>query len=144
MYSEELLSNLVIHTTDIVASYVASNSLGASDLPSLIRDVYDALAGLDEGAVEPARPEPAVPIPSSVRPDHLICLEDGKKFKTIKGHLRVAHGLTPDEYRARWSLSADYPLVAPNYSDKRSDLAKQSGLGRKPGQRRGRRKKLEG
>ncbi len=144
MCNKELLSNLITHTADIVTSYVANNSLGVGDVSSLIRDVYDALAGLDAYAVAPARPEPAVSIRSSVEQDHLVCLEDGKKFKTIKGHLRIAHGLTPDEYRARWGLSADYPIVAPDYSDKRSDLAKQSGLGRKPGQRRGRRKKLVG
>ena len=87
------------------------------------------------------RPEPAVSIRSSVKRDHVVCLEDGKKVKMLKGHLRTDHGLTPDEYRARWGLAADYPMVAPDYSDMRREIANKIGLGRQPGQRRGRHKK---
>ena len=133
---------LIIHTTDIVASYVANNLLAADDVSSLIRSIYGALSGLTELTRAPeARPEPAVSIRSSVKRDHVVCLEDGKKMKMLKRHLMTDHGMTPDEYRARWGLAADYPMVAPDYADKRRDLAKKIGLGRKPGQRRGRRKK---
>ena len=133
---------LITHTTDIVVSYVANNSLGSEDVSQLIRNVYGTLAGLGQDSAAPApRPEPAVSIRSSVKRDHVVCLEDGKKMKMLKRHLMTDHGLTPDEYRARWGLSSDYPMVAPDYADKRRDLAKKIGLGRKPGQRRGRRKK---
>jgi predicted transcriptional regulator len=132
---------LITHTTDIVVSYVANNSLGADDVAALIRNVYGTLADLGAGSAAPdARPEPAVSIRSSVKKDHIVCLEDGKKMKMLKRHLMTDHGLTPDEYRARWGLASDYPMVAPDYADKRRDLAKKIGLGRKPGQRRGRRK----
>ena len=138
----DLKEILVAHTTDIVVSYVANNSLGADDVSSLIQSVYGTLAGLGQESVGPAaRPEPAVSIRSSVKRDHVVCLEDGKKMKMLKRHLMTDHGLTPDEYRARWGLASDYPMVAPDYADKRRDLAKKIGLGRKPGQRRGRRKK---
>ncbi|MGZ3270704.1 MAG: MucR family transcriptional regulator, partial [Croceibacterium sp.] len=104
--------------------------------------VFGTLAGLgQESAAPAARPDPAVSIRSSVKRDHVVCLEDGKKMKMLKRHLMTDHGLTPDEYRARWGLASDYPMVAPDYADKRRDLAKKIGLGRKPGQRRGRRKK---
>ena len=133
---------LITHTTDIVVSYVANNSLGADDVSSLIRGIYGTLAGLgQESAAPAARPDPAVSIRSSIKRDHIVCLEDGKKMKMLKRHLMTDHGLTPDEYRARWGLASDYPMVAPDYADKRRDLAKKIGLGRKPGQRRGRRKK---
>ena len=138
----ELQEMLITHTTDIVVSYVANNSLGADDVSSLIRNVFGTLASLgQEGAAPEARPDPAVSIRSSIIRDHVVCLEDGKKMKMLKRHLMTDHGLTPDEYRARWGLAADYPMVAPDYADKRRDLAKKIGLGRKPGQRRGRRKK---
>jgi len=138
----DLQDMLITHTTDIVVSYVANNSLGSDDVSSLIRDVYGTLAGLGGENAEPeARPDPAVSIRSSVKKDHIVCLEDGKKMKMLKRHLMTDHGLTPDEYRARWGLASDYPMVAPDYADKRRDLAKKIGLGRKPGQRRGRRKK---
>jgi len=138
----DLKEMLVAHTTDIVMSYVANNSLGADDLSSLIQSVFGTLAGLgQESAAPAARPDPAVSIRSSVKRDHVVCLEDGKKMKMLKRHLMTDHGLTPDEYRARWGLASDYPMVAPDYADKRRDLAKKIGLGRKPGQRRGRRKK---
>ena len=133
---------LITHTTDIVVSYVANNSLGADDVSSLIRGIYGTLAGLgQESAAPAARPDPAVSIRSSIKRDHIVCLEDGKKMKMLKRHLMTDHGLTPDEYRARWGLASDYPMVAPDYADKRRDLAKKIGLGRKPGQKRGRRKK---
>ena len=133
---------LITHTTDIVVSYVANNSLGADDVSSLIRGIYGTLAGLgQESAAPAARPDPAVSIRSSIKRDHIVCLEDGKKMKMLKRHLMTDHGLTPDEYRARWGLPSDYPMVAPDYAEKRRDLAKKIGLGRKPGQRRGRRKK---
>ena len=136
---------LITHTTDIVVSYVANNSLGADDVSSLIRGIYGTLAGLgQESAAPAARPDPAVSIRSSIKRDHIVCLEDGKKMKMLKRHLMTDHGLTPDEYRARWGLASDYPMVAPDYADKRRDLAKKIGLGRKPGQRRGRRKKAAG
>ncbi|MXO58564.1 transcriptional regulator, partial [Altererythrobacter salegens] len=107
------------------------------DVSALIKNVYSTLLGLgsEGGAAEPV-PEPAVPIRTSVKKDHIVCLEDGKKMKMLKRHLMTDHGLTPDEYRARWGLAADYPMVAPDYADKRRELAKKIGLGRKPGQRR--------
>ena len=138
----ERQETLITHTTDIVVSYVANNSLGANEVSSLIQNIFGTLAGLgQQGSAAETRPEPAVSIRSSVKKDHVVCLEDGKKMKMLKRHLMTDHGLTPDEYRARWGLSSDYPMVAPDYADKRRDLAKKIGLGRKPGQRRGRRKK---
>lgn len=132
---------LITHTTDIVVSYVSNNSLGADEVSSLIQNVYGTLAGLgNDGAVAEARPEPAVSVRSSVKKDHIVCLEDGKKMKMLKRHLMTDHGMTPEEYRARWNLPSDYPMVAPDYAEKRRDLAKKIGLGRKPGQKRGRRK----
>lgn len=133
---------LITHTTDIVVSYVANNSLGADEVSSLIRNVYDTLAGVGRDSAAPeARPDPAVSIRSSVKRDGIVCLEDGKKFKMLKRHLMTDHGMTPEDYRARWGLPSDYPMVAPDYAETRRDLAKKIGLGRKPGQRRGRRKK---
>ena len=132
---------LVTLTADIVAAHVSNNSVAVDELPALIKNVYGALSGLGAAAQEEARPEPAVSIRASVKPDHLVCLEDGKKMKMLKRHLMTDHGLTPDEYRARWGLASDYPMVAPDYAEKRRDLAKKIGLGRKPGQKRGRKKK---
>ena len=132
---------LITLTTDIVVSYVSNNSVAAEEVSSLIKSVHGTLAGLGSGEVAPERPDPAVSIRSSVKRDHVVCLEDGKKMKMLKRHLMTDHGLTPDEYRARWGLSSDYPMVAPEYAEKRRDLAKKIGLGRKPGQKRGRRKK---
>ena len=138
----EMQDMLITHTTDIVVSYVANNSLGADDVSSLIRGIYGTLAGLgQESAAPAARPDPAVSIRSSIKRDHIVCLEDGKKMKMLKRHLMTHYNLTPDQYRARWNLPADYPMVAPNYAETRRELAKKIGLGRKPGQRRGRRKK---
>ena len=133
---------LITHTTDIVVSYVSNNSVSADDVPSLIRNIHATLATLGGGSA-PAeeKPEPAVSVRASVKRDHVVCLEDGKKMKMLKRHLMTDHGMTPDEYRARWGLPSDYPMVAPEYAEKRRDLAKKIGLGRKPGQKRGRRKK---
>ncbi len=132
---------LITLTADIVTAHVANNSVDVADLPSLIQNVHGALSGLDQDQAEQAPPEPAVPIRSSVKKDHIVCLEDGKKLKMLKRHLMTAYGMTPEDYRARWNLPADYPMVAPDYAEKRRELAKKIGLGRKPGQRRGRRKK---
>ena len=134
---------LIANTTEILVSYVAKNSLGAEELSQLIRNVYRTLAGLGQDSASPeARPDPAVSIRSSIKQDHIVCLEDGKKMTMLKRHLMTDHSLTPDEYRKRWGLAADYPMVAPDYADKRRELAKKIGLGRKPGQRRGRQKKV--
>ena len=131
---------LITLTSDIVTAHVANNNVEVEVLPSLIENVYKALSGLgtQEEPVEPL--EPAVSIRASIKSDHLVCLEDGKKMKMLKRHLMTDHGMTPAEYRERWSLPADYPMVAPEYAEKRRELAKEIGLGRKPGQRRGRRK----
>lgn len=138
----DMKETLITLTSDIVAAHVSNNSVQVDDVPSLITNVFGALAGLGEDA-SPAetRPDPAVSIRASVKKDHIVCLDCGKKMKMLKRHLSTEHGLSPDEYRARWELSADYPLVAPNYAETRRDLAKKIGLGRKPGQKRGRRKK---
>ena len=135
----------IANAADIVAAFVSNNSIGVDAVPALIRDVYAVLATLgQESAAPEARPDPAVSIRSSIKRDHVVCLEDGKKMKMLKRHLMTDHGLTPDEYRARWGLASHYPMVAPDYADTRRELAKKIGLGRKPGQRRGRRKKAAG
>ena len=135
-------SDLIELSSEIVAAYVGHNALSVSDLPKLISDVYSALKGLGTGAVvgdvEP--PKPAVNVRRSVTPEYVVCLEDGKKFKSLKRHLMTHHQLTPHQYREKWGLPADYPMVAPSYSATRSSLAKTSGLGRKsPPARKGRR-----
>ena len=132
---------LIALTSDIVAAHVSNNGVAVEDLPTLIRNIHGALAGLGAAPQVEARPQPAVSVRSSVKNDHIVCLEDGRKMKMLKRHLMTDHGLTPAEYRARWGLPADYPMVAPEYAEKRRTLAKAIGLGRKPGQRRGRRKK---
>ena len=133
---------LITLTADIIAAHVSNNNVSLEDLPSLISNVYGALSVLgQEVAVVETLPEPAVSIRASVKPDHIVCLEDGKKLKMLKRHLSTHYNLTPDQYRARWSLPADYPMVAPNYAEKRRELAKKIGLGRKPGARRGRKPK---
>ena len=128
---------------DIVAAFVAHNNLPKSELPALISAVHDCIAGLENGAEAPAaslapaeKPTPAVSIRKSLTDEHLVCLEDGEHFKSLKRHLMTDHGLTPDQYRARWGLPMDYPMVAPAYAKQRSALAKSIGLGRKPGQGR--------
>lgn len=130
----EMKETLITLTSDIVAAHVSNNDVAVADLPGLITNVYGALAGLGEAApVIESRPEPAVSIRASVKPDYIVCLEDGKKLKMLKRYLRTNYNMTPEEYRARWGLPADYPMVAPNYAETRRDLAKKIGLGRKPG-----------
>jgi predicted transcriptional regulator len=124
-------TDLVEMTVDIVSAYVGANQVPPQDLPALIRTVYGALKDVGVGvsvAIEPTL-EPAVPIKRSVTPEFIVCLEDGKKFKSLKRHLRTRYGMTPEDYRAKWGLSHDYPMVAPNYAKERSDLAKRMGLG---------------
>lgn len=138
----DLNETLITLTSDIVAAHVSNNSVSVEDLPSLITNVYGALSGLGQApAVVEKAPEPAVSIRASVKPDHIVCLEDGKKLKMLKRHLMTHYNLTPEQYRQRWNLPADYPMVAPNYAEKRRELAKKIGLGRKPGPRRGRKPK---
>ncbi|WAT17884.1 MucR family transcriptional regulator [Aurantiacibacter sp. MUD11] len=126
---------LITLTADIVTAHVANNNVDVDTLPSLIENVYGALAGLGSHEVVEAAPEPAVSLRASVKNDHIVCLEDGKKMKMLKRHLMTDHGMTPEEYRERWNLPADYPMVAPAYAEKRRQLAKKIGLGRKPGQK---------
>jgi predicted transcriptional regulator len=124
---------LLALTTEIVSSHLANNTLAAAELPELIQMVFRKLADLAGDADVPAEElVPAVPIKKSVTDDYIVCLEDGKKLKMLKRHLATAYGLTPEDYRAKWGLKADYPMVAPNYAAKRQALAKQIGLGRKP------------
>lgn len=130
-------NELLALTTDIVASHVSNNPVTVSEVPQLIRQVYSALADVDSAAPpEPELPKPAVPIRKSVTPDYIVCLEDGKKLKMLKRHIRTRYDLTPDEYRERWGLAPDYPMVAPNYASRRSALAKKIGLGKKRSRRR--------
>jgi predicted transcriptional regulator len=130
----ELKETLITLTSDIVAAHVSNNDVAVADLPGLITNVYAALANLGETVVvEEPKPQPAVAIRNSVKPDYIVCLEDGKKLKMLKRYLRTNFDMSPEEYRARWGLPADYPMVAPNYAEKRRDLAKKIGLGRKPG-----------
>ena len=129
----DIKETLITLTSDIVAAHVSNNSVSVDDLPVLISNVFGALAGLGNAApaVEPT-PEPAVSIRASVKPEYIVCLEDGKKLKMLKRHLMTHYKMTPDQYRQRWNLPADYPMVAPNYAEKRRELAKKIGLGRKP------------
>jgi len=124
-------SELLSLTADIVASHVSNNSVAIGDLPNLIQQVYATLAGIGQPKAEPVavRPQPAVPVKKSITPEYLICLEDGKKLKMLKRHLKTAYDMSPEEYRARWDLPPDYPMVAPNYAEQRRDLAKKIGLG---------------
>ena len=124
-------SEVIEMTADIVSAYVGNNSVATSDLPNLIQSVHRALSGIAGGAeaVEVAPKEPAVPLKKSITPDYLVCLEDGRKFTSLKRHLRTKYNMSPEEYRAKWGLAKDYPMVAPNYAKARSDLAKQMGLG---------------
>jgi len=117
-------------TAEIVASHVQNNSVAIDELSKLIRTVYDSLAGLS-GAGSGEKPQPAVSIRRSVTPDYIVCLEDGRKLKMLKRHLSTAYGMSPEEYREKWSLPADYPMVAPNYAKHRSSLAKKIGLGKR-------------
>jgi predicted transcriptional regulator len=133
--TDQLSQNeLLSLTTEIVASHVSNNTVAVSDLPQLIRLVYSGLAeqGQTKPEEEPEKLVPAVPIKKSIQQDHLVCLEDGKKLKMLKRHLKTRYDMTPDEYRRRWGLSDDYPMVAPAYAEQRSSLAKKIGLGTKP------------
>lgn len=126
----DMAETLITLTADIVSAHVANNSVSISDLPQLIQNVYGALASLGSGSAEKeVKQEPAVSIRASVKPDYLICLEDGKKLKMLKRHLMTHYQMTPDQYRAKWNLAADYPMVAPNYAEQRRSLAKKIGLG---------------
>lgn len=127
---------LITLTSDIVAAHVSNNNVQVGDVPSLISNVYAALAGLGDARQEQEEPpEPAVSIRASVKPDYIVCLEDGKKLKMLKRHLKTAYNMTPDEYRQRWGLPSDYPMVAPNYAAQRSKLAKEIGLGTRRGKK---------
>ncbi|MGN6375411.1 MAG: MucR family transcriptional regulator [Sphingomonas sp.] len=130
--SDEMQETLVTLTADIVAAHVSNNSVAVSDLPLIIQNVHGALASLGQPrqAIEEPQ-EPAVSIRSSVKPDYIICLEDGKKLKMLKRHLMTHYNMTPEDYRAKWKLPADYPMVAPNYAEQRRSLAKKIGLGTK-------------
>jgi predicted transcriptional regulator len=125
--------NLIELTAEIVAAYVSTNSVASGDLPGLINQVHSALHRTATGSVEPEQEplKPAVAAKKSVTPDYIVCLEDGKKFKSLKRHLRTHYDLTPEEYRTKWGLASDYPMVAPNYAKARSALAKEMGLGQK-------------
>ncbi len=123
-------------TAQIVSAHVSNNTVNPDSLPSLIQEVYKTLAGVGKEPASPERPQPAVPVKKSVMPDYIICLEDGKKLKMLKRHLKTSYNMTPEQYRERWGLGLDYPMVAPNYAHHRSSLAKKIGLGTKPRSRR--------
>jgi predicted transcriptional regulator len=124
-------------TADVVSAYVGNNTLPVGQVSEVIKSVYGSLSMLsnDSAGIAPGL-KPAVPVRKSIAPDYVVCLEDGKKLKMLKRHLRTTYGLSPDEYRAKWGLPADYPMVAPNYAAQRSAFAKKIGLGRKPGRKR--------
>ena len=125
-------TELLALTAEIVAAHVANNRVATTELPEFIKNVHGALTSLGQSAAEPeVELKPAVPIRSSVKPDHIVCLEDGKKLTMLKRYLMTHYGMTPDDYRAKWKLPADYPMVAPNYADRRRSLAKEIGLGRR-------------
>lgn len=128
--------SLLAFTADIVSAHVSSNSVSAKDLPELITSVFSSLKNLDKPVeAEPVKPEPAVSIRSSIKPSYIVCLEDGKKLKMLKRHLMTHYKMTPEDYRAKWGLPDSYPMVAPDYAEQRRTLAKNIGLGRKPGAR---------
>ena len=134
MSEHQTTPNTLELVAEIVSAFVSNNPVPAAELPALIGNIHDALTkGVNRSAQPPAEEpkEPAVPIKKSVQPDYIVCLEDGKRFKSLKRHLRTVYDLTPDQYRAKWGLAADYPMVAPNYAAARSELAKQLGLGQK-------------
>ena len=138
MADQTQTNELLALTTDIVSSHVSNNTVQGSELPQLIQQVFGALATAGSGGALGAspRPQPAVSIKKSVRPDFIVCLEDGKKLKMLKRHIRTRYNMTPEEYRERWGLPSDYPMVAPNYAKQRSELAKKIGLGTKRPRRR--------
>ena len=127
--------NILVMTVDLVTAYVSKNPLPAGQIPEVIHTVYASLSSLENGQPEAKAeaPEPAVPVKKSVTPEYIVCLEDGKKLKMLKRHLRITYNMTPDEYRAKWGLPPDYPMVAPNYAAQRRDIAKAAGLGTRPG-----------
>jgi predicted transcriptional regulator len=131
-------TNTIGLTAKIVAAYVSNNTVASADIPALINQVHTALLRVTSGeAQSPSEPlKPAVPIKRSINPDFIVCLDDGKKFKSLKRHLRTQYNMTPEQYREKWSLPADYPMVAPNYAAARSQLAKQMGLGQQRRRRR--------
>ncbi len=136
---DNLNETLITLTADVVSAHVSNNSVAVSDLPQLIHNVHNALSDLSGQKEEPQpKQEPAVSIRSSIKPDYIVCLEDGKKLKMLKRHLMTHYNMTPDEYRQKWGLNSDYPMVAPNYAEQRRTLAKKIGLGTK--RRRGGRK----
>lgn len=134
MLHQDNLDPLVSITADVVSAYISNNPLPATDLPNFIGQIYTSLKVISAGAtpVQPGELKAAVPVRKSVTPDFIICLEDGKRFKSLKRHIGVHYGLTPEQYRTKWNLPSDYPMVAANYSARRSTLAKSMGLGRKP------------
>jgi len=128
--NEAAEDTLLTLTADIVAAHVSNNSVAVNDLPNLIQNVHGALSGISSASSAPEpKPEPKVSIRSSVKPDYIVCLEDGKKLKMLKRHLMTHYNMTPEQYRQKWGLSADYPMVAPNYAEQRRTLAKSIGLG---------------
>jgi predicted transcriptional regulator len=129
----DLSETLITLTADIVSAHVSNNDVAVGDVPHLIQNVHDALAQLGQPAPEPAaKQEPAVSVRASIKPDYIVCLEDGKKLKMLKRHLMTHYAMTPEQYRAKWNLPADYPMVAPNYAEQRRSLAKKIGLGTRP------------
>ena len=133
MMEEQDAVGLVELTADIVSAYVSNNVVVASELPTLIGDTFDALSAVAAKAQRPPQEnlKPAVPVKRSITPDYIVCLEDGRRFKSLKRHLRTSYDLSPEEYREKWGLPYDYPMVAPNYAAARSALAKKAGLGRR-------------
>jgi predicted transcriptional regulator len=133
MNEHQTTPNTIELAAEIVSAFVSNNPVPAAQLPALISNIHDALTKVASGSAQPPAAEepkaPAVPIKRSVQPDYIVCLEDGKRFKSLKRHLRTVYDLTPDQYRAKWGLAHDYPMVAPNYAAARSELAKQLGLG---------------
>jgi len=127
----EKREDLLSLTTDIVAAHVSNNAVPTDNLKALLQEVYDALAHISKQCALPEKLQPAVPIEESVQPNYIICLEDGRKLQMLKRHIRRIYNLTPEQYRQRWGLPLDYPMVAPNYSKKRSGLARDFGLGKK-------------
>jgi predicted transcriptional regulator len=124
--------DLLTYVAQIVSAHVSHNAVSPAALPAVIQSVYETLRALAEGEAPTAQPSPAVPISKSVFPDHIVCLEDGRKLKMLKRHLQTAYNMTPEQYRERWGLPSDYPMTAPKYAAHRSALAKKSGLGSKP------------
>lgn len=138
MADSSTANNYIELAADIVSAYVSNNSVSAGDLPGLISSVHNALLNVTSGKIEvPAEPlKPVIPIKKSITPDYIVCLEDGKKFKSLKRHLRTQYNMSPEQYREKWGLPPDYPMVAPNYAEARSQLAKKMGLGQQRRKRR--------